>query len=242
MNYLLILIFALRAVDCTIPSTFRKCGRKNPDFQKCLQEAAQNAVQQLAKPFKSLNLPSLEPLIVESLTLERAPGAVSVEQQLTNCKLSGLTSAKIEKYDMNFDNKTVALVAVIPEGVLKCEYKMDGQILVLTVKGEGNATIGCKNLRCVYHAGYKDYVKNNKTYFMVDNDVLDAEPEEVYINFENLFGGNKEVGDNINKVLNENAKEIYEERKPVYNDLMKQVVTEVLNRVFAKVSIEEAFE
>ena len=90
----------------------------------------------------------------------------------------------------------------------------------------------------MYHAGYKDYVKNNKTYFMVDNDVLDAEPEEVYINFENLFGGNKEVGDNINKVLNENAKEIYQERKPVYNDLMKQVVTEVLNRVFAKVSIE----
>ena len=44
---------------------------------------------------------------------------------------------------MNFDKKTIELVTVIPEGVLKCEYKMDGQILVLTVKGEGNATIGC---------------------------------------------------------------------------------------------------
>ena len=44
---------------------------------------------------------------------------------------------------MNFDNKTVELVAVIPEGLLKCEYKMEGRILVLTVKGESNATIGC---------------------------------------------------------------------------------------------------
>ena len=72
---------------------------QRPDFQNCLQEAAQNAVQQLAKPFKSLNLTSLEHLIVESLTLEKAPGVVSLEQQLKNCKLSGLTSAKIEKYE-----------------------------------------------------------------------------------------------------------------------------------------------
>jgi hypothetical protein len=38
-------------------------------------------------------------------------------------------------------------------------------------------------------------------------------PELISFNFENLFDGNKELGDNTNQVLNDNWKEVFDDVK-----------------------------
>jgi hypothetical protein len=49
----------------------------------------------------------------------------------------------------------------------------------------------------------KSFIKTLATNVTID-------PEMVWVNFENLFNGNKQLGDNINRVLNDNWKELLE--------------------------------
>jgi hypothetical protein len=67
-------------------------------------------------------------------------------------------------------------------------------------------------------------------------------PEMVWVNFENLFNGNKQLGDNINRVLNDNWKELLEDVKQGCTEVFDTVLNHLLNNFFSKVSLEEAFD
>jgi hypothetical protein len=45
---------------------------------------------------------------------------------------------KFSRFD--FDNKTLEFAGTVPEYILKGEYTLDGKVLLLPVKGEGDTT------------------------------------------------------------------------------------------------------
>jgi hypothetical protein len=53
-------------------------------------------------------------------------------------------------------------------------------------------------------------------------------PEMVWVNFENLFNGNKQLGDNINRVLNDNWKELLEDVKQGCTEVFDTVLNHLL--------------
>jgi hypothetical protein len=67
-------------------------------------------------------------------------------------------------------------------------------------------------------------------------------PELISFNFENLFDGNKELGDNTNQVLNDNWKEVFDDVKSGYSEVFSQILIKLYDSFFSKVSLEEAFD
>jgi hypothetical protein len=80
-------------------SNFKKCNRKQSDFNACFSEAVAHAVKQLNVPVKEVGLPSIDPLVVPSLKIEAGTSAVSFEQSYTNLSLTGFTNVNIEKVE-----------------------------------------------------------------------------------------------------------------------------------------------
>jgi hypothetical protein len=68
------------------------------------------------------------------------------------------------------------------------------------------------------------------------------DPELVSYNFENLFNGDKQLGDNINRVLNDNWKEVFDDVKADYIKVVDRIIVQLFNNFFSKVSQEEAFD
>ena len=89
---------------------------------------------------------------------------------------------------------------------------------------------------------YNEVPKNGKTYFSFISNKLTLDPEFVSFNFENLFNGDKQLGDNINKVLNENFKEVFADVQPGYEKGLGLVLQQIINNLFSKVSAEEALD
>lgn len=77
-------------------STFTKCDPKQKNFNQCLTKAVENAIKQLNRPIKEVNLPNLEPLDVPSLVIGAGSGAVSFQQNYKNVKVAGLTKLSCE--------------------------------------------------------------------------------------------------------------------------------------------------
>lgn len=63
----------------------------------------------------------------------------------------------------------------------------------------------------------------------------------LYINFGNLFKGDKALGDNTNKFLNENWEDILNELKVNLYDAFGQVVESLINSAFSKIPYKDLF-
>ena len=92
------------------------------------------------------------------------------------------------------------------------------------------------------HFDYEEVPKNGKTYVHFTTNKVTLDPDFVSFNFENLFNGDKQLGDGINKVLNENYREVYADVKSGYEEGLGLVVQQIINNMFSKVSMEEALD
>ncbi|XP_063926606.1 circadian clock-controlled protein daywake-like [Zophobas morio] len=242
MKHFILLVLSITLTTCSIPPDFRKCLRKDPNFKKCYFEAAQSGVRLLTKPYKSLDLPNIEPLYVPSLSIRDKGGAVAVDQNFKNCTLHGLTTIKFTHFELDLEKKTLVAGGKIPKLVFKCDYQVDGKLLLLPIKGEGNGTVTFSNFYSNYSSVYDEVVRNNKTYYTTASTKMHSDVEHAHFQIDNLFDGNKELGDNLNMVINDNWREVADDLKPEYNEVVRQILTGMMEKVWGKISLEEFFD
>lgn len=70
---------------------------------------------------------------------------------------------------------------------------------------------------------------------------IDLDIGKPHLQFDNIFGDNKELNDQTNKVFNENIVELFEELKPLLIEVISQFVFGIESRVFDRYSFEELF-
>lgn len=109
-----------------------------------------------------------------------------------NCFSGFGKDPKTSKYEVH---------ATVPKIVIKGKYKIDGRVLVLPIQGEGNADLVFDN--AVFIVKYKPKVveKNGKQYIQTDRFQLDFDTSQLHIQLENLFNGDKALGENMNQVI-----------------------------------------
>ncbi|KAJ3618237.1 hypothetical protein MTP99_006258 [Tenebrio molitor] len=225
-----------------LPPNFQKCNRKQPDLKECVLKAAQHGVPQLTRPFKNLNLPSLDPFIVPAITIKAGSGKVAINQDLKDCNHHGFNKMQLDQFEFDFEKKSLRVKGMFPKITITCQYELDGKVLLLPIKGKGGSTVVLDNLQVVNLLGYEEVRKNDKTYARFVKSDLDMSPGLIHFNFDNLFNGDKALGDSINKVMNENWKEVFEDVKSDYTETVNRILLSLLNGFFSKVSIEEAFD
>ncbi|KAH0807438.1 hypothetical protein GEV33_015353 [Tenebrio molitor] len=143
-----ILTLSILVCSCAcakLPSNFKKCNRKQSDFNACFSEAVAHAVKQLNVPVKEVGLPSIDPLVVPSLKIGAGTSAVSFEQSYTNLSLTGFTNVNIEKVEMNFKTNTLSIEGSVPDVVMSFTYDFNGNILMLPINGKGPGKIDISN-------------------------------------------------------------------------------------------------
>ena len=83
--------------------------------------------------------------------------------------------------------------------------------------------------------------KKGKEYYQVDKIKLDLKTKKFGMQYENLFNGNKQLGDQVNTFLNENWEEIWKEMVTSIEDIFEQIFKNILNRFFNKIPYRELF-
>lgn len=86
----------------------------------------------------------------------------------------------------------------------------------------------------------KEFNKNGKRHIQLNGiSRIDMKISKLHVRLDNLFNGNKALGDTMNQFLNDNWKEIYDELKPGVLDALGQVVVNLVNNVFAKMPYDD---
>lgn len=85
--------------------------------------------------------------------------------------------------------------------------------------------------------------KNGKQYIHIPTNKfkLTFDTTRMYLRLDNLFNGDRALGDNMNLFLNENWKDILQELKPAVRETFAQILSGIINSVFDKVPYSEMF-
>lgn len=121
------------------------------------------------------------------------------------------------------------------------DYVVDGKILVLPITGKGpfNLTAYGLNLRIHLNGDFVEH--RNKTYIVLKNFQADLNMDKFTVHLENLFNGNKALGETMNNVLNDNWQELNKELSPAFVDAFGKNILNGANKVFAKNSVDKLF-
>ncbi|TMW50173.1 hypothetical protein DOY81_004732, partial [Sarcophaga bullata] len=234
-----ILILSMTAVLADFPASVKRCGHGD---EACFTQSSQEVFKAHYGGLKELNLVPFDPLHINSLSIDRNPSSpVNLELKFKDFDLLGLRSTQVRYLrGLEFNGRS-ELEALIPQLILKGNYQVDGRVLILPIVGNGDCEIICKNIVFKYSFDMKQVEKNGQIYAELQHVKLNLKPELVQFQFKNLFNGDKALGDNMNKFMNDNWSDIFQELEPAFTKALSLIVKQVINNVLSKYPHESLF-
>lgn len=237
----IVLSVCLIADSAKLPSSWGRCHKSDKNFSECVRKNVQIAISSLNKPTPELGLATFDPLDIPELYIGEGKGPVNVAQHFKNVKLHGLSNVKILKVDIDFDKKILKATSVNPNLRLQADYNMKGRVLLLPIVGDGPCNVTLVNMKINHVMKFETIQRKGKSYMRATDFKTTMNPEKVIFKFDNLFNGQKDLGDNINKVLNENNEEVFKDVKEGYEKSFGLIFLDLTNRVLPKVPQSEIF-
>ncbi|CAO1407089.1 unnamed protein product [Diamesa serratosioi] len=224
------------------PKNLPKCGSGDT---VCLPGVITQIVKQAATGVPGINLIPVEPLIVPGIDIIQGSNSpIAITLNFRNVSIYGITALTVTKvvgFEKDPRKSKFEVYARVPLIQLISRYRINGKVLILPIQGNGNSNITLSNLDINIKFKPKMIQKNGKEYLQADNFKLSFETTRLYLKLENLFNGDKALGDNMNLFLNDNWEDILKELKPAVSDALSQIFAAIINAVFGKVPYNEIF-
>ncbi|XP_044260808.1 protein takeout-like [Tribolium madens] len=245
MLYLFVLgLFFAPISSKSLPSNIRKCSKSDPNFNKCLEESAQDASRKFAQGNKDLGIVPLEPFHIKKIDLgNNTSGAVTLHQIYENMDIYGMTNSSISDSEANFTGDNCYWNYKVRGSLVRMvsDYTMSGQLLIFPINGHGKCTNYLYDYDGDYEAKCERYIKKNKTCLRVTDFKFGFKPKRIVFDFENIIDGNEQLSKEVVKTLNENSETVYADVGPAFNQVMGMVWKQTINQVFSRVPEDELF-
>lgn len=223
-----------------LPKTFKRCKRRDPELNSCMKLALKSALPELVKGIPSLGVLPIDPLNIMNMEIKQGSGPVSIDLTFINVNMTGIGSLSLTSVNTDWDAYKVEINAVLSEPiVIKGNYKINGKVLILPITGTGKCNLKLDNITAFIGVYGKEVIRNKKSFMEVEDLQFKFNTTRLHLYLGNLFNGDKALGDNMNKFLNENWTEIFKELHPSIEAALAQAYKEIANRIFRKVPFNQ---
>ena len=171
--------------------------------------------------------------------------SVQISLRFRNTNLHGFSKGEVTRvtgFQANPDKNRIEIKFKVPFAVLEGPYQMKGKVLVLPVRGKGDMNLQLSEIEGSLRFLTKKVERDGKVYMEIEKSKFVYDVNFAKLNFENLFDGDKALGDNINLFLNENWRIVFDELKDPIQDQFNVVFREVFNDFFRANPYNELFE
>ncbi|KAK4879066.1 hypothetical protein RN001_007212 [Aquatica leii] len=225
---ILIAVFCLFfAVNCKIPDYINVCPQSHPNLSACITESIMALVPRLKSGIPELEVPSLEPLEFDTLSIG---GATGLSTNLTEVFAWGASDFKILKLipTITKNGRKFRFEAIIPKLHIQGNYAINTKISIIEIKGNGifNANISDCHFECILRG--KKVKVNNENHLNFDNMKCNLVLGKSSIYFDNLFNGDPIIGKGVNDAIEDNSDIIFEEAKPNIVEALTAKLTDLL--------------
>ncbi|XP_069681789.1 protein takeout-like [Periplaneta americana] len=221
-----------------LPSYIKACSYNDPNFNQCALKHGKEAIPKLLNGDRKYGFPPLDPMYVEEVMVKES----GITIKAINFTIEGARDVDLKHISVDFDKQTISFDLNVPQAIFRGKYEMAGKLVQLPISGNGDFNCTYEDLYVNYKTEYKLVRRKDGEIYAKPTDYdLDFKPQNLIINFNNLFNGNKLLGDAMNKFLNENWRLVLDEiGKPAYKAL-GLIVHQIVTNVAKKVPFKELF-
>ncbi|CAG9856091.1 unnamed protein product [Phyllotreta striolata] len=237
---LTILVCLYEASCFDFGKSFKLCHPSDPQIEKCLIDAIETGFKTLGSTgISAIGVAPIDPLEVVKITIGAGTSAVNLVQNYANVKIKGLSTLKAESANFDLNNRNFVFVTRHPMLTQSADYSINGKILVMPVFGKGLSVIKLKDAKIVHNIVFNEETKHNKKYFNVVSYNANITIGGAHYDFQNLFNGDRRLGDAILKVVNDNWSLIFNDVSEGVCKSYSQVFQSVATALFKRVPIED---
>lgn len=210
------------------------CPSEDKALGNCLRDAFNSYVPQLATGVPEYGVPPCEPLYIPTISIKQSAGPITVTSSYTDVSVRGPSKMQVKNVEVDSRKHKVIASLYIPELRMKGNYNLKGQLFMLPIEGDGifHAKYGNINAIVTIILGRKRRVNSV--------DALACKSLEVKFNIgnasmklENLFGGDGELGNAMNKFLNENWEKLSNELQAPMEKALQDVLKPLADHAFS---------
>jgi len=222
--------------ESNFPADIPRCNVGDTD---CIVKTSVDLVRTFAKTgHAEAGFPVVEPFLIKRFDIsDGRTGSLSLKLNFRDVNVEGLSGVQFDRavgFQRDPKKSKFEMYGSFPKIVLRGKYSADGRILILPIRGDGDADIALFNPK--FSVKFKPGIqkRNGKTYLSVDKLKVLVEPEKMTIKLTNLFNGDQALGTNLNQFLNENWSDVWTELQPSVHlaiaDIMKSIITTLFKR------------
>nr|ANA78435.1 takeout-like protein [Helicoverpa armigera] len=221
-----------------IPSYIQVCKRDPATINDCVKKSIEALRPQISTGIPELDVPSLDPFFIpeiKALTADNTPLRATGH----NIKVTGAGSFVIKSLTVDLDTLKIKARVRFPKLHFEGQYKLDGQVLIVPLKGEGN--LNADAVKCdaelvlhtqIVNKDGVDYVKFKK----IDTDI---NIKDYRVKLDGLFNGDKNLGEAANQAINQNRGEILRATKPHLEKTVSTNLLEAANNVVEGLTLDQ---
>ncbi|KAJ0183539.1 hypothetical protein K1T71_001515 [Dendrolimus kikuchii] len=195
-----------------LPSFIKACSASDPNLSQCIERVIEKAGPTFANGIPDLGIAPLDPVQLGNISTHNP----ALKIDFMDTVVTGLGGLTVNAYKMNL-KKGKATFDFTANVTLNANYDMAGQILILPIRGNGQAKIKINHINVVTH-----YTHRRRSGF-----------------YEKLKLSNNVFSQMTQKFTNENWQIIMNEiAPPIIKQIIKSCVDEV-QKFFSAVPAEE---
>ncbi|XP_030376611.1 protein takeout [Scaptodrosophila lebanonensis] len=220
-----------------LPSFLKVCYRDDPELSTCARKSFESLEERLIEGIPELYIPPMEPLVVPEIKMDQDSGAIYLHSIYKNVKISGISKHTLNDLQIVPLKFTVSLT--FPQLHMESDYNIKGKIMMMPLLGDGRCSVDLTNITMVTELHGQEYKKHGITHIKIADIKVKYEVDNVKMHLDNLFNGDKVLGQKMNDFLNENWKTLAEEVRPLMTKALVDILRASVDKLFDAFSYDE---
>ncbi|KAB7496723.1 Protein takeout, partial [Armadillidium nasatum] len=217
----------------------KECRDNLNSLDSCLSDILEDIKPLLSQGLPDLNIPILEPVLLETLEFAQQEGPVNIRARLKDVHVSGISNFTLQLLKTDLTNNEIKVKVHLPVLRVQGNYVLQGNLLLLPVTGEGpfRAVLRDINAALIGQIVVKDRGQGQQT-LGVDNTRINFRLEKARVRLHNLFNGDELLGQTVNHFINNNDQLILNEVKPALSRDIALLIEGVLDSALSTLPAE----
>ncbi|CAG9768268.1 unnamed protein product [Ceutorhynchus assimilis] len=233
-----LLIGLVRVRGKELPDFIRTCARDDPNLTTCMISSVEELRPYLLKGVPEYNIPSLEPLVMTDFFADEAAGMKIV---VSNVSAWGCSDFFVRGLETNLDTLQFIVDVDIPKLRIEAHYHLDGKLLLVPVKGDGNLETNVTDVSARAELQGEIIEQNGSKFLTYSQVKLRVHVGGGSVRMENLFNGDKVLLSMLNDVVNRNFKVFLSELMPVIEKSLASVFQNTGNAIVEAFPFDQLF-
>ncbi|CAK1600172.1 unnamed protein product [Parnassius mnemosyne] len=222
----------------TLPDYLPSCYRNDPELDTCIKNSFNSLRPHLARGLTDLDVPPVEPLLIDRLVMENSAGPVRVNAAFSNITVVGPSNYTVTKIRSDLKKMRIDMGLALPRIEVTGRYEVSGQVLLFPVRSQGDFWAAFTDVAAIAKIYGKEVERENVKYMVIERLLVDFKLKNSRFNIRDTVNHGSVIGEAMNQFLNNNAPEIIDEMRPAASMAIAKHFQTFLNAAFSKIPIE----